>query len=68
MEKIKNKTEIYSTGVFLESVECVVNGKKQWRWIAVNFEEESFLNGKAVNPIEYSNKREKLIEIFKDQK
>lgn len=64
--KTKNTTTIFSTGVFLESAECVINGKKQWRWVAVNFEDESFLNGKAINPIEYANKKEKLIEIFKD--
>ena len=43
--------EIFSTGVFLESAECIISGKKQWRWIAVNFEDESFLNGKVINPI-----------------
>lgn len=64
--KIKNQTTIFSTGVFLESFECIINGKKQWRWIAVNFEDESFLDGKAINSIEYADKREKLIEIFKN--
>lgn len=64
--KIKNQTTIFSTGVFLESVECIINGKKQWRWVAVDFEDESFLNGQAINPIEYANKEEKLVEIFKD--
>ena len=64
--KTKNQAIIFSTGVFLESIECVVNGKKQWRWMAVDFEDESFLNGKSINPIEYANKKEKLVEIFKD--
>lgn len=64
--KIKNQTTIFSTGVFLESAECVIDGKKQWRWVAVNFEDESFLNGKAINPIEYANNEEKLAEMFKD--
>ena len=64
--KLKNKATIFSTGVFLESVECIINEKKQWRWIAVNFEDESFLNGVSINPIEYANKEEKLIEIFED--
>ena len=64
--KIKNQTTIFSTGVFLELAECIVNGKKQWRWVAVNFEDESFLNGKEINSIEYANNKENLIEIFKD--
>ena len=66
MKKINNKRVIFSTGVFLESIECIINGKKQWRWIAVKFEDESFLNGKAINPIEYANKNEKLMKVFKD--
>lgn len=66
MKKINNKRGIFSTGVFLESVECIINGKKQWRWVAVGFEDDSFLDGKAVNPVEYANKQEKLIEKFKD--
>ena len=64
--KTKNKTIIFSTGVHLQSVECAINGKKQWRWIAVGFEDDSFLDGKAVNPVEYGNQEEKLIEKFED--
>ena len=57
--KTKNQTTIFSTGVFLESVKCIVNGKKQWRWVAVNFEDESFLDGKAINPVEYADEGKK---------
>lgn len=64
--KIKNQMTIFSTGVFLESVECVVNGEKQWRWIAASFEDESFLNGKPINPIEYADRKEKLMKEFED--
>ena len=64
--KIKNKTTIFSIGVHLESVECVIYGKKQWRWVAVGFEDDSFLNGILINPIEYANKEEKLVEIFQE--
>jgi len=39
--KTKSQTTIFSTGVHLQSVECVINRKKQWRWIAVGFEDES---------------------------
>lgn len=63
--KTKNQTIIFSTGVHLQSVECIINGKKQWRWVAAGFEDESFLNGSTINPIEYANKQEKLIEEFK---
>ncbi len=62
----KNQTTIFSTGVHLQSIECVIDGKKQWRWIAVGFEDDSFLNGKEINPLEYANEQEKLIGKFND--
>ena len=64
--KIKNQTTIFSTGVHLQVVECVINGIKQWRWVAVGFEDESFLNGETINPIEYAEKQENLVEKFQD--
>ena len=66
--KNQNKTkEIFSTGVFLESVECIVNSQKQWRWVAVGFEDDSFMNGKIINPVEYADKQKNLIEKFGDK-
>ncbi|PIU15137.1 hypothetical protein COT20_02110 [bacterium (Candidatus Gribaldobacteria) CG08_land_8_20_14_0_20_39_15] len=65
--KTKSQTTIFSTGVHLQSVECVINRKKQWRWIAVGFEDESFLNGKDINPIEYAKKPENLVEKFQNE-
>lgn len=59
-----NQKTIFSTGVFLESVECVIDGQKQWRWIAVGFEDDSFMNGKEINPIEYAKKQDYLVEKF----
>ena len=64
--KTNNQLTIFSTGVFLESVECIIDRQKQWRWVATGFEDENFLNGEAINPIEYANKKEKLTEIFKN--
>jgi hypothetical protein len=63
----KNQKIIFSTGVHLQSVECVINGKKQWRWVAVGFEDESFLNGEIINPIEYARKQENLVEEFQNE-
>lgn len=62
--KTKSQITIFSTGVHLQSVECVINGKKQWRWVAVGFEDESFLNGKAINLVEYSNRQKDLVKKF----
>ncbi|OQA90123.1 MAG: hypothetical protein BWY26_01474 [Elusimicrobia bacterium ADurb.Bin231] len=63
----ENKTIIFSTGVHLQPIECVINEEKQWRWVAIGFEDESFLNGEAVNPIEYADRQENLVEKFKDE-
>ncbi len=62
--EIKKQATIFSTGVHLASKECIINGKKQWRWVAVGFEDESFFNGKTINPIEYAEKQEDLVEKF----
>ena len=55
---------IFSTGVHLQAVKCVINGKEQWRWIAVGFEDESYLSGRAINPVEYSDDSRRMITIF----
>lgn len=62
--KTKNQRIIFSTGVHLVSEECIINKKKQWRWVAVGFEDDSFLNGKVINPIEYADKQIGLIKKF----
>ncbi|MBM2817743.1 MAG: hypothetical protein HW401_333 [Parcubacteria group bacterium] len=48
----------------MQSVECVINRKKQWRWVAVGFEDESFMNGEEINPIEYSERQKGLTGDF----
>lgn len=67
MSKIKNMI-IFSTSAYLQSVECIINRKKQWRWVAVGFEDESFMNSKEINPIEYAKKQESLVERFDNNK
>jgi len=56
--------EIFSNGVYLQPVECVINNQKQWRWVAVGFEDDSFMNGETINPIEYADKQKDLIGKF----
>lgn len=65
--KTKNQMTIFSTGVHLQAVECSINERKQWRWVAVGFEDESFMNGEAINPIEYAEKQEGLVEKFQGE-
>ncbi len=65
--KNKKDIKIFSTGVYLQAIECTINGNKQWRWLAVSFEDESFMNGKEINPIEYAQRQEDLIEEFQSE-
>ncbi len=65
--KNKKDIKIFSTGVYLQAIECIINRKKQWRWLAVGFEDESFMNGKEINPIEYAQNQENLIEEFQSE-
>ena len=59
--------EIFSNGVYLQPVECVINNQKQWRWVAVGFEDDSFMNGETINPIEYADKQKDLIGKFNSE-
>ncbi len=53
---------IFATGVFLKPIECIINNEKQWRWIAVNFEDDSFLKGISIDVFEYSDTFNGLFE------
>lgn len=64
MNQNNQKIIIFSTGVYLEAVKCVINGNEQWRWVAVGFEDDSFFDGDIINPIEYASEAEKLIQFF----
>lgn len=58
---ISDTDKIFAIGVFLQPVKCTINEKEQWRWVAVSFEDDSFLNGETVNPNEYAENVEGLI-------
>jgi hypothetical protein len=66
--KIKKNDKIFSTGVHLEPVECIINGIKQWRWIAIGFEDDVYFEGEIIDIYEYAEKFEGLqkdsIKVF----
>lgn len=62
--KSTSNTQIFSTGVHLEAVKCKINNQSQWRWIATNFEDESYMNGEPINPVEYAEKQKDMIKKF----
>lgn len=64
---ISDTDTIFATGVFLQPVKCVINGREQWRWIAASFEDDSYFNGKIINPHEYAENIEGLIIADSDE-
>ena len=54
--------EIFTTGAFLKAIEIDINGKRQFRWIVTQFEDDSFENGELISPIESADSEEKLTE------
>lgn len=58
---ISDTDRIFATGVFLQPVKCLINGKEQWRWVAVGFEDDSYFNGKRVDIYDYAETLEDLI-------
>ncbi len=61
---ITDTDKIFATGVFLQPVKCTINGREQWRWVAVDFEDDSFFDGEIINPIEYADDINRLISDF----
>lgn len=63
---ISSKDTIFATGVFLQPLKCVVNNSEQWRWVAVNFEDDSFFDGEAINPALSAKQIDNLAARFDD--
>ena len=62
--KFTDKDTIFATGVFLQPIKCTINGIKQWRWVAVGFEDGSYYDNREVNPLEYADDIDNLLEEF----
>ena len=58
---ISENDKIFSTGVFLQAVECTINGKKQWRWVSVGFEDDSYYDGEPIDVYDYADTFKDLI-------
>jgi hypothetical protein len=59
--------KIFATGVFLQPVKCTINGIEQWRWVAVGFEDESFFGGLIVDPVEYGDNLEDMLNLIEEE-
>lgn len=51
---------IFTTGAFLKAVEVEINGIKQWRWVAEDFTDENFQDGKSVAVYTYADSLKNL--------
>jgi len=58
---ISDTDKIFATGVFLQPVNCIINGKQQWRWVAISFEDDSYYNGERIDIYDYADTLEGLI-------
>ncbi len=65
--KIKETDYIFSTGVFLKPQKCIINGIEQWRWIAIGFEDDSYLYGEYIDVYDYANTLEGLVIPEEDE-
>lgn len=61
--KITPSSKVFATGVHLQAIEVEINNQKQWRWVAVGFEDDTYFDGKAIDIYDYAASFEKL---FKD--
>lgn len=58
---LSDTDKIFATGVFLQPVKCTINGKEQWRWVAVGFEDDSYYDGEIIDVYDYADTLEGLI-------
>lgn len=58
--------KIYCNGCNIEPVECIIKGKKQWRWVVTSFIEDCFENGEDIICKEKGKKQEDLFEEPED--
>lgn len=52
---LKETDKVFATGVFLQPVKCTINGIDQWRWVAVEFEDDTFYDGEIIDVYDYAD-------------
>lgn len=53
-------TKFMCNGCTIEPKECIINGKKSWRWVVTSFTDDCFENGELVDLNESGKTKEKL--------
>lgn len=59
---VQPNDKVFATGVFLQAFEVEINGVKQWRWLAVGFEDDTYFEDKTIDLYDYANSFEGLIK------
>ena len=55
--------QIFTTGAYCEPRQWTdADGKTQWRWIVVGFEDDSYQDGDYVSPVVSADTRDNLME------
>ncbi len=61
VENFYSGDSIFTNGAFVTPVKVKMDGVDEWRWVESTFEDDSFYNGKSVNPIESAKKTNNLL-------
>jgi len=43
-------------------MKCIIDDEEQWRWVVVCFEDDSFMDGDVVFPVDYASAIKDLLE------
>lgn len=54
---------IYTNGAYVSAAKVTVNAREVWCWIAESFEDDSYFDGKVINPRESAFDKDDLLEM-----
>jgi hypothetical protein len=60
--KITPRDKIYASGVYLQAIEVVIDDTKQWRWVSVGFNDDTYFDGETIDVYNYANSFQGLIK------
>lgn len=60
--KITPRDKIYASGVYLQAIEVVIDDTKQWRWVSVGFNDDTYFDEETIDVYDYANSFQGLIK------
>ena len=58
---LSESDKIFCNGAFLQPCHVEINGIKQWRWVLVGAEDDSYLGGNRVDIYDYADSLQGLL-------